>query len=167
MSYDIFISYSTKDLEIVQHVQRALAVPGVRVFIAEYSVAPGAPLAAQIENAIRQCNLFLLLWSRNSRASEWVPQEIGVARGCGREIFPIVVHADLKLPGFIEGLKYAKLYEGPDAFLASLRQHAQGQVLALEKAQQRSRTFAFAAIAGLLLLASGDDEKDDGRAKRR
>ena len=79
MSLKVFISYSTKDLHIVDFVRSILAGAPVEVFVAEYSVAPGTPLSPAIITAIKQCNLFILLWSHNSRASEWVPQEIGIA----------------------------------------------------------------------------------------
>src|ERR1019366_6314484 len=75
MAYSVFISYSTKDLHIANHVRAALSIPNVNVFIDEYSVPASAPLNAFIEMGLRGCDLFVLLWSRNSKASDYVPQE--------------------------------------------------------------------------------------------
>lgn len=160
MSFNVFISYSTKDLPTVEHVKRALAVPGVNVFIAEYSAEPGAPLAARIDAAIRTCNLFVLLWSRNSKESEWVPQEIGIARACSKQIVPIVMDKGLNLPGFIKDLKYAELHRGPEALMRWLRERVVAQAAAKAKAESNSRTFATVATIGALLLLAGSGNSD-------
>lgn len=91
MALKVFISYSTKDIQTVDFVRSILAGAPVEVFVAEYSVAPGTPLSPAIVTAIKQCNLFILLWSHNSRTSEWVPQEIGIAKGRNKQIIPVVL----------------------------------------------------------------------------
>jgi len=106
MSFKVFISYSTKDLEIVNKVQNILQDSQIEVFIAEYSAKPGEPLSLRIQQAIETCDIFILLWSRNSKISEWVPQEIGIAKGLSKTILPLVLNKDLNLPGFISNLKY-------------------------------------------------------------
>lgn len=112
--YRVFISYSTKDLPAVELARSVLSSAPLRiaqgkcdveVFVAEYDVAPSEPLAARILDAIIRCDLFILFWSSNSRRSEWVPQEIGVARGNMKPILPIVLEQGLELPGFIKDLQ--------------------------------------------------------------
>src|SRR5208282_792152 len=56
-----------------------LQFPDVECFVSEYTVMPGAPIAATTKAAILACDLFVLLWSKNAVASEWVNQEIGIA----------------------------------------------------------------------------------------
>ena len=113
MVYKVFISYSTNDLHIAEHVKKLLTHPAVKVFIAEYSVSPGSSLTNDIVAAIKTCDLFVLLWSQNSIASEWVTQEIGVARGYEKPMLPIVLEDGLQLPGFIKELKYLPAYRDP------------------------------------------------------
>src|ERR1039458_2974763 len=49
MSYNVFISYSTKNLHIVDWARTTLAQPSVtEVFAAEYSISPGQVLNAEI-----------------------------------------------------------------------------------------------------------------------
>lgn len=145
MAYKIFISYSTKDFAAVEYIRKLLAQPSVEVFIAEYSVSPGGALAEQIKTAIRGCDLFVLVWSRNSRSSEWVSQEIGIAEERGKTIIPIVLEPGLELPGFIKDRKYLAVYQNPMAQLEWLRQDV------LERAQKQAQVNA--ALLGLGLGA--------------
>lgn len=134
MAYKVFISYSTKDLPVVEHVKALLQHSSVEVFVAEYSVAPGKSLPAEIITAIKNCNLFILLWSTNSKESEWVPQEIGIAASDKKPILPIVLHPDISLPGFIKELKYLPVYKNPEGALSWLRANV------FEQAQKKEQT---------------------------
>jgi len=115
MGYKVFISYATKDLAIVNHIQRLLTDVSIEVFVAEYSVLPGTLLPDQIKSNLKTCDLFILLWSQNSKLSEWVPQEIGIAVDAEKVIMPIVLEPNLQLPGFIKNLKYLPVYNNPNA----------------------------------------------------
>lgn len=151
MAYRVFISYSTNDFPIVEHVRRLLTSPEVDVFIAEYSVSPSQVLDEKVLAAIKSCDLFVLLWSRNSMASEWVPQEIGVARGVDKTILPIVLEDGLNLPAFIRDLKYLPAYRNPAESYLWLQQHI------LSKAQKQQQTSALVLLgiaAALLWLLS-------------
>ena len=109
MAYKIFISYSTNDFLIVKQLGELLTNSAVEVFIAEYSVSPGNQLNETIVTAIKKCNMFILLWSQSSKSSEYVSQEIGIARGDNKLILPIILEDGLQLPGFIKGLKYLSI----------------------------------------------------------
>lgn len=102
--------------------------------MAEYSVAPGKSLPEEIITAIESCNLFILLWSSNSKESEWVPQEIGIATSDKKPILPVVLHSDISLPGFIKALKYLPVYKNPEGALSWLRANV------FEQAQKKEQT---------------------------
>lgn len=70
MSYKVFISYATKDLLIVNYLRGLLKDASIEVYIAEYSALPGTILDEDIIKGIEACDLFILLWSHNSKASE-------------------------------------------------------------------------------------------------
>jgi len=107
MKYNIFISYSTKDFEVVKKFQAILEnTPDLNVFVAEDSVKAGEKLGGKIQNAIKNSQLFLLLWSKNSKESEWVSQEIGIAKQAEKDILPIILDKGMTAPGFISDLKY-------------------------------------------------------------
>jgi TIR domain-containing protein len=85
-------------------------------------VTAGAPVAPTTKTAILVCDLFVLLWSKNAMASEWVNQEIGIAHGNHKQILPFVLEQGLSLPGFIKELRYVAAFENPQQAMYSLRE---------------------------------------------
>lgn len=71
-----------------------------------------------ISSAIAACDLFIVLWSSQAKASDWEPQEIGKAHSLGKTIYPLVLDEGLDLPGFINGLKYIPVFKDPIAAIA-------------------------------------------------
>jgi hypothetical protein len=121
MPYRVFVSYSTKDLPTVEKIQEMLSDPSVAVFVAEHSVAPGQSLIGTITRAIKTCDLFLLLWSKNSRESDWVRHELGIAAGNNKIIFPVMLGKDLSPPTFLKDIKYLSAGDDPTAALKWLQ----------------------------------------------
>ena len=113
--FKVFVSYSTHDLKNVAQLQESLVGTGVEVFVAEHSVAGGEPLSEKISAAIVACDLFVVLWSANAKASDWVPQEIGKAHSLEKTILPLLLEEGLTLPGFIGGIKYIPVFADPRA----------------------------------------------------
>ena len=140
MAYRVFVSYSTNDFPAVERVRRILSSPAVEIFIAEYSVAPGTPLSKEILDAIRSCDQFILLWSKNSRGSEWVTQEIGIARGQEKPILPIVLEHGLQLPAFISDLKYLDASQNADEAYLWLQHNV------FQKVQKQQQTNALIGL---------------------
>src|SRR5882724_9354301 len=123
MAYNIFISYATKNMRIVDWTRAALAKPGMtEIFAAEYSVVPGQVLNEEIKAALRKCDLFLLLYSHEADASKYVQQEIGFAVSLNKTVRPIVMEANLPVPGFISDLKYLPAHENWDGSFERLKQ---------------------------------------------
>src|ERR1700719_540594 len=132
MAYNVFISYSSKNLRIVDWARSTLAQPGITEgFAAEYSVLPSQVLNEAISRAIRACDLFVLLWSHDAKSSDYVPQEIGIAVGCNKIILPVVMEENVPVPAFITDLKYLaahKNWEGSFQWLAQfVRDNSQKQ----------------------------------------
>jgi hypothetical protein len=157
MSFDVFISYSTLDLDRAAQVKGMLESAGAGVFLAEYSVLPSEALAPKIVEAIGDCDLFVLLWSVHARESEWVPQEIGIAKAADRAIMPVFLQENLELPGFLKGLKYLKLYKNPEEKLNWLREHVHEQVA---RREQSDGVFWIGVGAVLMWLLSGAGNDD-------
>ena len=123
MTLKLFVSYSTRDLALVNIAKAMLEGPGVEVYVAEHSLMPGKDIAQTVTAKIKECDLFLLLWSANAAGSDWVPQEIGIAKASSREIVPVVLHRGVALPGFISGLKYLDFASNPQGAFAWLEQN--------------------------------------------
>lgn len=153
MSYSVFISYSTRDLANATALHGWVVAAGASPFLAEYSVAPGQVLAADIISAIKGCYLFLLLWSADAKGSEWVPQEIGIARGAVKPIIPILLHQGLELPGFIKDLKYLALYKDQ---ATSVQWLYDTLVARVKQKEQNAKVVLGVAAAAVLLLAFSD-----------
>jgi hypothetical protein len=155
MAYKVFISYATKDMLIVNHLKSLLTDASIEVYVAEYSALPGTVLDEDIIKAIEACDLFILLWSRHSKVSEWVPQEIGIATHAKKTIMPVVLEPNLNLPGFIKKLKYLPAYRNPGYALNWLRTNVFER--AREKQQKDGLTWLGIGAAVLWLL-SRDNE---------
>jgi len=147
MAFNVFISYSTKDLPLVERVRTLLQDSSVKVFVAEHSVEPGESLRDKILAAIEVCDLFLLLWSRNSDESRWVQQEVGVATSSGKTILPILLDGDLAMPGLLGDTKYLRAHGEPEKALAWLRQN----VFARAHKKQQSEGLAWLGLGAAIL----------------
>lgn len=152
--FKVFVSYSTHDLKNVAQLQESLVGTGVDVFVAEHSVCGGEPLSEKISAAIAVCDLFVVLWSANAKASDWVPQEIGKAHSLGKTILPLLLEEGLTLPGFISGIKYIPVFADPRAAMVVaqdvvLKQfQAKQAAVAARKKEEESRNLL--VIGGLL-----------------
>lgn len=156
MAYRVFVSYSTSNIQIAQWAIQSLSRPGItEVFVAEYSLEPGAVINERILAEIRACDVLILLWSGAARQSDWVPQEIGAARMAGKVIVPIVLEANLPVPGFISNVKYLRAYENWDGAFIALRSFVDGQ--AMQAAQRQQAVVVLGLIlGGIALLSLGD-----------
>lgn len=136
------------DLATANSLRNWLQSTGASVFLAEYSVCPGQALSESIIKAIKGCDLFILLWSSNAKASNWVPQEIGIAKGAQKSIMPVILHAGIELPGFVRDLKYLELYKNPQAAAQWLRNF----VITRQK-NKETDTLMLLGIAGAVVFA--------------
>src|ERR1051326_8906335 len=146
MPYNVFVSFSTKDIPDANALRTALQFPEVHVFVSEYSVAAGVPLAPTIQANIQNCDLFVLIWSKNAAGSEWVPQEIGIAHSLNKPIPPFVLEPNISLPGFISGLRYVAAHQNPQQAGQMLREAVLRNALTK---QSQQNTLGLLAIGGL------------------
>ncbi|MBO1924584.1 toll/interleukin-1 receptor domain-containing protein [Thiomicrorhabdus sp. 6S3-12] len=118
MAFNVFISYSTKDLDTVNHIKGMLENPHIETFFAENSVEPGESLTGKIYPAIKSADLFLLMWSSNSQDSKWVAQEIELAKSENKTIVPIKLDSESKMPIALGDIKYIPFHESPEKVLS-------------------------------------------------
>ena len=152
MSFKVFVSYSTYDLAHVENLQQQLVGNPVELFVAEHSVSPSQDLAQSINTAIEECDLFVLVWSKNAQASPWVSQEIGKATALRKKILPLVLDEGMQLPGFIQNLKYLPVHEDPVGSLTRARNMI---VKAYEERKQRESAEAQSEKDKLALMGIG------------
>lgn len=94
--YSCFISYSTKDQEAADHINRELRAAGVRCWLATEELKIGDKFRSRIDQSIKLSDKFLLILSEQSVASSWVESEVEAAlekerMHGGAVLFPIRV----------------------------------------------------------------------------
>lgn len=76
MAHQVFISYSTRDTEVVEALCNAIEGENIRCWMAPRDVTPGAKYAEDIVTAINKCKVFLLVLSAASNSSPQVEMEV-------------------------------------------------------------------------------------------
>ena len=79
MNYDVFISYSRKDAEIVDRIEEELLKYDINCFIDRSDIDLGDDFAEIIAKSIYESELMLFIWSENSNQSENTANEIALA----------------------------------------------------------------------------------------
>jgi hypothetical protein len=93
------------DASEVAKLHETIAGLGVSVYLAENDPQPGVNLGAKVITEIKACDAMVVLLAENGASSPWVHQEIGVAKGAGKFIVPIVQKGlDVKM-GALSGLE--------------------------------------------------------------
>lgn len=147
--FKVFVSYSTHDLRNVEQLHQSIQGSGIEVFVAEHSVFASEALAPKISAAIAACDLFILVWSENAKASEWVPQEIGKAHSLNKPILPLVLNEGLQLPAFIRDLKYLPVFKDPQRAMTEAQKFIMDQYLLKQSAAKKAEA---ENIKGLFVL---------------
>lgn len=75
--YDVFLSFSAKDTELVKPIWQRLTSSGLRVFWADQSLQQNAGKSwfAMIQSALVGSRDLVVYWSQNARESAWVEEE--------------------------------------------------------------------------------------------
>lgn len=89
----IFISYSHKDITYAHKLQRHLLEQGYEAWLDD-RIDYGTHWPTEIELRLRNCEAFLLIMSPNSYESEWVQNELNLARKLKKPIFPLLLEGE-------------------------------------------------------------------------
>jgi hypothetical protein len=116
-----FISYSRKDKEFALELARALKSAGHFVWLDQLDIPTGARWDDEVEKALRECDIFLIVMTAASISSENVKDEIGYAIDHRKRIIPVLLeecdvplrlrrfqYVDFTKLKFDEGVKRAK-----------------------------------------------------------
>src|SRR6516165_2635781 len=77
--HEIFISYSRRDISTVRALTTALSQRGLSVWVDRSDIQEGDAYDTQIEEAIAQISVVIVLWSEQSIRSHWVRAEAAYA----------------------------------------------------------------------------------------
>ncbi|MBE6587878.1 MAG: toll/interleukin-1 receptor domain-containing protein [Ruminococcaceae bacterium] len=102
MNKDVFISYSSKDQKIADNLVSVIESKGASCWIAHRDIIPGEEWAESINNAIQNCRIFVLIFSKDSNSSVQVGKEINLAVSNNKVIIPYKIDST-EIEG---GMKY-------------------------------------------------------------
>ena len=88
-TYDIFISYSSKDRQIVHQYAKYLESLGYRVWYDVKGLYTGVEFSQEIVTAIENSRLFVYFSSANANKSEWTQGEVHTAKKFKKQILPV------------------------------------------------------------------------------
>ncbi|MCL2633164.1 MAG: TIR domain-containing protein [Oscillospiraceae bacterium] len=88
MAHDVFISHSSKDKTAADAICHALESSGVKCWIAPRDVRAGEEYAGELTIAIKNCRIFLLIFSKESNVSKPVSKEIETAFRYEKTVIP-------------------------------------------------------------------------------
>ena len=160
--FKFFISYSSEDIINVNLLKKQIeeSASGIEVFVGEKDIRPTENYLNRISLEIKQCDLFILFWSKNSKQSDWVNQEIGHAYALNKTILPIIFEANLELSGFISNIQGSKFFTNDptaenriDLFIKELVNNKLGKERQQKDRDQVQKTVFSVIIGGLLLKA--------------
>lgn len=88
MDHDVFISYSSQDMEAAQAICHVLEQNEIRCWMAPRNIPPGSDYGDVIEEAIKSCKSIVVLFSESAAASQWVKGELNIAFEEQKTIIP-------------------------------------------------------------------------------
>ena len=130
----IFVSYSRKDREAVDHIVGRLAADGFDVWLDRAAIKGGDVWREAIVEAVDNAYACVLMLSPDSVASDNVRKEVDLADGASKYLIPLML-APVELPAKLRyqlaGIQWIEYYRDPKAKYAEL-----AEVLHARKPQQ-------------------------------
>jgi hypothetical protein len=105
----VFISYSHIDSTVVGKIIKLLNQLGIPYFLDKKDITLAQDVHEEVLQGMRTCTHILVVISPGSLKSNWVPYEIGLAKGRDLDIVLYLTHPSLDqdLPTYIRNLRYA------------------------------------------------------------
>ena len=98
MDHEVFISYSSANIQTAQAICHALESNRIKCWMAPRDIRPGAEYGDIIEEAIVTCKVFLIVFSETSQISRWVRSELNIGFSSNKPIIPFRIDpTDLKV----------------------------------------------------------------------
>ena len=110
MNPPIFISYCHSDWRYVERLCNKLDEAGINYYIDRNRITWGSPVTDEVLKALYECVALVVIVSKASNMSQWVPFEIGHVFGCRamgakKKILPLLTNKTLPLPLYLSNFK--------------------------------------------------------------
>lgn len=93
-AYDVFLSYTQKDVHIANEIREELAGSGMTCFMAEKDIRASGDWTEEIRGALHSSEIILLLLTQRSLGKPWILLEAGAAWALGKRIVPLLNQVD-------------------------------------------------------------------------
>ena len=91
-------------------VKRQIEALGVDVYLAEHDPKPGTSIAAKIEAALKASHILVVLITTHGLNSNYVHQEIGIARALQKPIIPVIdINVDTDRLGMLTEVEWLEV----------------------------------------------------------
>lgn len=152
MAFNVFISHSVSDLNVVYQFKYWLEVNGIGVYVADTQPQYGIQLPAKIANAIKRSDCVIAILTTYGDRSAWVNQEIGYAVSAGKLVVP-VVEQGVDLKGFVAGVEYVTFQPyDPATAITNVTNYL--TKLKATKEQQQTLQAGLLMLFGIMALAA-------------
>lgn len=101
----VFISYCWVDKNFVWSLADRLKAQDLSVWIDKREIEPADRIPEQVQKALVECDILILMWSQASSRSDWVKDEWNAALAYRKRTIPCVLD-DMTLPGRLEDVLY-------------------------------------------------------------
>lgn len=110
---ETFLSHSDEDKKIARKLSDNLEIYGFNVFVAHDDIEIGDEWEKTLIEKIKNCELFLVLLTKNFHGARFTDHEIGIATAFNKQIFPIRLD-DTKPYGFMAKFQAKKISSNID-----------------------------------------------------
>jgi TIR domain len=142
--YDVFVSYSSRDVNRVLRAASWLRDHGLRVWLDRWMIQPGEPISIKIEDALASSRVLLAFLSRFSLRSHWptIERHSAIFRDPAiteRRFVPVLLEEIKSLPPLLANYKHVDLTTPTHAAYRELLQ-ACGAITSPRKVHPRRRS---------------------------
>lgn len=155
MKYTVFLSHSSKDMNLVTSVRKKLEKAGINVYLAEKDPQPGKRLPEKIISNIHAANCMVVLLTDMGIRSQFVNQEIGAARAYNKPVIPMVEKkVKNKVKGLLEGRELIIFDKHKlDQAISRVSSYISDIKLSIElKMEEREEFLKFLAVVAFIVL---------------
>lgn len=89
--HPIFLSYSVRNSPFAEMIKNKFEEHGLGCYMAEHEIQPGDLFNDIIRDAIKGCEIFCILYTKQSQDSQWITTEWGAAWANNKKIVPILI----------------------------------------------------------------------------
>jgi hypothetical protein len=117
---DAFISHSSKDMKLAIRIEKVLEQDGLKIWLDRSEIRLGVLLRKELQNAIKDSRLTILLWSKAAAKSLWVAAEVLTTFHLNRFIVSCV-RDGTQLPYFLQNTIHLEIGSRKTQWIARLR----------------------------------------------